>query len=34
MTETHTEPRLKGLFEWYDGKSIHIQARFDKAAVH
>jgi hypothetical protein len=34
MTETQTEPRLRGLFEWCDGKSIHIQARFDKAAVH
>ena len=34
MTETQTEPRLVGLFEWYDGKSIHIQARFDKVAVH
>ena len=34
MTETQTEPRLKGLFEWSDGKSIHIQARFDKAAAH
>jgi hypothetical protein len=34
MTETQTEPRLRGLFEWYDGKSIHIQARFDKVAVH
>ena len=21
-------------FEWYDAKSIHIQARFDKVAVH
>ena len=34
MTETQTEPRLRGLFEWTDGKSIHIQARFDKVAVH
>ena len=34
MTETQTEPRLRGLFEWYDGKSIHIQARFDKVAIH
>ncbi len=34
MTETQTEPRLVGLFEWHDGKSIHIQARFDKVAVH
>ena len=34
MTETQTKPRLQGLFEWYDGKSIHIQARFDKVALH
>src|SRR5580704_11624266 len=34
MTETQTVPRLQGLFEWADGKSIHIQARFDKVAVH
>jgi hypothetical protein len=34
MTETQTGPRLQGLFEWTDGKSIHIQARFDKAALH
>jgi hypothetical protein len=34
MTETQTRPRLEGLFEWYDSKSIHIQARFDKAALH
>jgi hypothetical protein len=34
MTETQTRPRLLGLFEWCDGKSIHIQARFDKVAVH
>ena len=34
MSETQTEPRLKGLFEWCDGKSIHIQARFDKVALH
>jgi hypothetical protein len=34
MTETKTGPRLQGLFEWFDGKSIHIQARFDKVAVH
>jgi hypothetical protein len=34
MTETQTEPRLRGLFEWCDGKSIHIQARFDKVALH
>jgi hypothetical protein len=34
MTETQTKPRLQGLFEWFDDKSIHIQARFDKAALH
>ena len=34
MTETQTRPRLQGNFEWYDAKSIHIQARFDKVAVH
>ena len=34
MTETQTRPRLQGLFEWTDGKSIHIQARFDKVALH
>ena len=34
MTETQTNPRLVGQFEWCDGKSIHIQARFDKVAVH
>jgi hypothetical protein len=34
MTETQTRPRLQGLFEWYDDKSIHIQVRFDKVALH
>ena len=34
MTETSIKPRLQGGFEWYDAKSIHIQARFDKVAVH
>jgi len=34
MTDTQTVPRLQGLFEWSDSKSIHIQARFDKAALH
>ncbi len=34
MTDTQTAPRLLGLVEWADGKSIHIQARFDKVAVH
>jgi hypothetical protein len=31
---TETRPRLQGLFEWSDAKAIHIQARFDKVAVH
>ena len=34
MTETQSTPRLQGNFVWTDGKSIHIQARFDKVAVH
>jgi len=34
MTETQTVPRLQGLFEWTDSKSIHIQARFDKVALY
>ena len=34
MTETETTPRLLGQLEWYDSKSIHIQARFDKVALH
>jgi hypothetical protein len=34
MTETQTRPRLQGQFEWSDAKSIHIQARFDKVALH
>jgi hypothetical protein len=34
MTETQTKPRLVGQFEWCDGKAIHIQARFDKVAIH
>ena len=34
MAETLTEPRLQGRLEWSDAKSIHIQARFDKVAVH
>jgi len=34
MTETQTKPRLQGQFEWSDAKSIHIQARFDKVALH
>jgi hypothetical protein len=34
MTEAQTRPRLQGQFEWYDSKSIHIQARFDKVALH
>ena len=27
-------PRIVGVFEWSDGKSIHIQARFDKVALN
>ena len=34
MTETANRPRLQGRLEWCDSKSIHIQARFDKVAVH
>ena len=34
MIETQTKPRLQGQLEWSDAKSIHIQARFDKVAVH
>jgi hypothetical protein len=34
MIEIQTKPKLKGDLEWSDGKSIHIQARFDKVAVH
>ncbi len=34
MTETETTPRLLGKFDWTDGKSIHIQARFDKVALN
>ena len=34
MTETPTKPRLQGRLEWSDSKSIHIQGRFDKVAVH
>ncbi|MFI5459167.1 MAG: hypothetical protein ACHRXM_27375 [Isosphaerales bacterium] len=34
MTETQTRPRLQGQFEWSDAKSIHIQARFDRVALH
>ena len=33
MTETQTKPRLHGIFEWSDGKSIHIEARFDEVAL-
>jgi hypothetical protein len=34
MTDTHTKPRLQGSFEWSDGKFIHVEARFNKVAVH
>jgi hypothetical protein len=33
MTETQIMPRLQGKLEWSDGKSIHIQAKFDKVAL-
>jgi hypothetical protein len=33
MTETQINPRLQGKLEWSDGKSIHIQAKFDKVAL-
>jgi hypothetical protein len=34
MNETQTRPRLQGQFEWSDAGSIHIQARFDRVALH
>jgi hypothetical protein len=34
MTETQQTPRLQGHFVWSDGKEIHIQAKFDKVALH
>jgi hypothetical protein len=34
MNESQTQPKLIGQIEWSDGKSIHIEARFDKVAVH
>ena len=34
MIEIQAKPRLQGSFEWSDGKSIHIEARFDKVALH
>src|SRR5262245_19769977 len=34
MAETQSSPRLIGLFEWSDSKSIHIRARFDRVALH
>jgi hypothetical protein len=33
MTETEIKRRLQGKLEWSDGKSIHIQAKFDKVAL-
>jgi hypothetical protein len=33
-TMNEKTPRIVGLFEWSDGKSIHIRARFDKVALH
>src|SRR5262249_20795597 len=34
MIETQALPRLRGQFEWFDAKSIHIQAKFDRVALH
>ena len=34
MIETENKPCLRGTFEWSDGKSVDIRARFDKLAVH
>src|SRR5262249_50402247 len=28
------KPSLQGIFEWSDAKSVHIEARFNKVAVH
>jgi hypothetical protein len=33
MTETQINPHLQGKLEWSDGKSIHIQAKFDNVAL-
>jgi hypothetical protein len=33
MSEPVIQPRLQGKLEWCDGKSIHIQAKFDKVAL-
>jgi hypothetical protein len=34
MTENQAMPSLQGIFEWSDEKSVHIQARFSKLALH
>jgi hypothetical protein len=34
MSETQTRPRLHAQFEWSGSKSIHIEARVDKVALH
>jgi hypothetical protein len=34
MIETKALPRLRGQFEWFDAKSIHGQAKFDRVALH
>jgi hypothetical protein len=31
---TDTQRKLQGHFEWLDGKSIHLEARLDRAALH
>jgi len=34
MTDAKNNPCLRGTFEWCDGKSVDIRARFDKLALH
>jgi hypothetical protein len=34
MAEIQNKPRLQGQFVWSDANEIHIQAKFDKVAVH
>jgi hypothetical protein len=34
MIETQMTPRLQGNFAWTDNKAIHIEARFDRVALH
>jgi hypothetical protein len=33
MTDTQAQRKLQGRFHWLDGKSIHIEARFDRVAL-